>query len=62
MEWAIRTAGSERLTEPLFAWVSGAAAEVRGRSVGKHQPVQMITLVNDDSAASAACGTQGGCA
>lgn len=55
-------AGSERLTELLFAWVSGAAVEVRGRSVGKHQPVEMITLVNDDSAASAACGTQGGCA
>lgn len=40
------------LTKLLFAWVSGAAAEVRVRSAGKQQSVKMITLVNDDSGAT----------
>lgn len=48
------------LSELLFAWVSGAAVEVRVRSVGKQQLVE-ITLVHDDSAASTACNTRGGC-
>ena len=60
MKWAIRKVGSAWLTKLLFAWVSGAAVGVRVRSVGKQQPVEMTTLVNDDSAASTMCGTQGG--
>lgn len=61
VKWAIRKVGSARLTKLVFAWVSGAAGGVRVRSVGKQQPVEMITLVNDDSAASTMCGTWGGC-
>lgn len=52
--------GCEWLTKLLFAWVSGAAVEVRVRSIGKQQPVE-IRLVRDDSAASTACDTRGGC-
>lgn len=57
----MREVGSVWLTKLLFAWVSGAAVGVRERSVGKQQHVVMITIVNDDSAASTVCGTQGGC-
>lgn len=52
MEWAIRKVDSAWLKKLLFAWVSGAAVEVRVRSAGKQQPVEMITLVNDDSGAT----------
>lgn len=36
----------------FFARVSGAAVEVRVRSAGKQQPVEMIALVNNDSGAT----------
>jgi len=61
VKWAIRKVDSAWLTKLLFAWVSGAAVGVRVRSVGKQQPVEMIMLVNDDSAASTTCSTWGGC-
>lgn len=40
------------LTKLLFVWVFGAAVEVRVRSAGKQQPVEMIKLVHDDSGAT----------
>lgn len=52
MKWAIRKVDSTWLTKPFFAWVSGAAVEVRVRSAGKQPPVEMITLVNNGSGAT----------
>lgn len=51
MKWAIRKVHSAWLTKLLFGWVFGAAVEVRVRSPGKQQSVEMIKIVNDDSGA-----------